>query len=111
MLYAGISHAAPTYTVIGGTTCKQVLKFCSQGKLECLIISSWSAGFISGHNWTKMNEDLTEIVRRKLPKSPMDVALPFEVVRDSLIKKCQKASNDGQVDVTLDIMLEYYRSQ
>jgi hypothetical protein len=86
---ASTASATPTYTVIGGANCKQVLKFCARSELECLTITGWSAGFISGFNWTKMTEDLSEIIEMKLLKSDMDIRIPFETIKNNLIKQCQ----------------------
>ena len=58
-----------------------------------------------------MNEDFSEIVRRKLSKSPMDVSIPFQKIRDDLIDGCRQENDKGQLDVTLDIMLEFYRTR
>ena len=49
---SNLVKAAPTHTVIGGANCNQVLKFCARSEIECLAITSWSAGFILVW-WTK----------------------------------------------------------
>ena len=108
---SNLVKAAPTHTVIGGANCNQVLKFCARSEIECLAITSWSAGFISGLNWTKMTEDLSEILKLKLPKSNMDVSIPFQTVKNDLIKKCQAETKSSQVEATIDLILDYYRDQ
>lgn len=101
--------ATPTFTVIGGAKCKQVLKFCARSELECLTITGWSAGFISGFNWTYMTENLSEIVEMKLPKGTMDIAIPFGILKNNLIKHCDSHPSQNQAEATLEIMFNFYR--
>ena len=104
-MYVPAANALPSSTLIGGGRCSDILKICSRSKLECLLAISWSAGFISGHNWSILLNDFTEVDG---DYHAMDIKIPFEDIQTKLLKKCKANPNSTQMEETKEIMFEYY---
>lgn len=98
-------NALPSSTLIGGGRCSDVLKICSRSKFECALAISWSAGFISGHNWSILLNDFAKVDG---DYHAMDIKIPFEEIQTNLIKKCKANPSSTQVEETQEIMFDYY---
>lgn len=107
LISATMANAVPSYSVIGGGDCKQVLKFCARSDSDCATVALWSAGFISGFNWTYMTENLGEIVEMQKSKSTLDLAIPFETIQNELIKQCKLETSQDQAKATIQIILDF----
>ena len=102
---APTANALPSSTLIGSGRCSDILKICSRSKLECLLAISWSAGFISGHNWSILLNDVAEVDG---DYHAMDIKIPFEEIQTKLLKKCKANPNSTQMEETQEIMFDYY---
>jgi len=107
--YVPTANAVPSWTVIGGVSCSQLLKICSKGKLECMLATSWSAGFISGHNWNLLISNGLQLSIDGRKNHVMNSKIPFEDVQTQLIKKCKANPSSTQVKQTEQIMFDYFK--